>query len=97
MIDFLEHLRRRPIEVRKRVAFVGAISVTVLIVIVWLGSFLMREPKSETHRAEETKGPTQALGANIGAFFHDITREFAGLKEKFTAAGETFTATTTVP
>lgn len=36
MLDFLEHLQKKPIHVRKRIALVVSIFITVIILILWL-------------------------------------------------------------
>ena len=86
MFSYLERLRRKPLEARKRIALGTAAGATLVIVLVWLSSLLSAPPSKQTTEAD---GPVKAIGETIGAFISDASRAFENVKKEFSFGEET--------
>jgi len=92
MFDYLERIRRKPLEVRRRIAFGSAVTITVLIVLVWIGTLLTPEPEI-VMRAVDEQSPMQAIGESTKALISDIREVWGGMRETFSGVSEVYTAT----
>ena len=62
--EFLEHLRQRPIEDRRKVAMVASVALITLIIVVWLSTVSIPSigvTETSQPREEESGGPKEAL------------------------------------
>jgi len=80
MFNYLERLRRKPIEARKRIALGAAAGLTLAIVLVWLSSILYSPASKET---ADANGPVKAIGETIGTFLTDTFRAFKDMRKEF--------------
>ena len=81
---FLDRMREKPEHIRRRTAFWGSFSVTVLVTAIWLASFtsLGQSAKSQVADVVNKAGtPVQSLVANIGSIFGEIRNELFGPKK----------------
>lgn len=85
MFNYLERLRRKPIETRKRIALGAAVGFTLAIVLVWLSSLLSAPTLNESVDAD---GPVKAIGETIGTFISDASRAFENIKNEFSFGAE---------
>lgn len=73
MFTYLERLRKKPLAVRRRIAFLAAVFVTVCIVAVWLSlqSFNVTSPIDSAELQDELK-PLGALKENAVSFYQTV-------------------------
>jgi len=71
MLSYLEELRRRPEHERRRVILVWTISITVLIVLLWL-STLKSSISAELQEESYAKSPFGEIKKTIGGAWGKI-------------------------
>ena len=79
MFDFIEKLRQKPIQAKKRIAFLVAFSLSGLIFAVWLSVIypdFMERQKREEKVANLEPSP-------ISTFSQTISSGMSGIKEQF--------------
>lgn len=59
MFDYLDKLRAKPVHVRKRIAFITTVTLSLFVAVVWVGTFHVERPASTTFVAKEanTRSP----------------------------------------
>lgn len=75
LTTYIENLRQKPEEVRKRASFMWAFSLTAIIFVFWVGSFSgMTNGINNSVSSVATKAysPGQAMIAGVGDLAHDI-------------------------
>lgn len=87
MFNVLIKLQRKPEPVRRRITFFAAVSVTGVIVALWLVSLSVRVPRplraSVLQSAPEEKSPLRVLSETVGAFVSDTEAAVQALREGF--------------
>jgi hypothetical protein len=102
MFEFLEKLRQKPENVKKRIAFLTAFSFAGIIFVVWLSIVypdLKNSNPDKNSSKESEPTPLSALGENISAGFSSISGEFGEIKNMiggFVQNTSEFVATTSV-
>ena len=97
MFNFLENLRQKPVSVRKRVAFLTALSIAGLIFVVWLSVIY---PDFYTDQTQQAKAkvvepsPVSTFGDTMRSGLAKIGAQFGELKNTLSSF-TTMTATTT--
>lgn len=71
MLAFVHNLKQKPLDVRNRIAIISAMSVTLLIVGIWL--LVVKNGKTEKDVAERSAGED----------LKPLMMIFGGAKEKF--------------
>ena len=73
MLALISKLQRKPERVRKKIAFAAALSITGVIVFIWLTSFSasVGEPPVAAAKNEDESGPLQTFAGNVSTFFSD--------------------------
>lgn len=82
--SYLEALRAKPEQYRKRIAFWSSLGMTAVIFAFWLGSFSVAgfSAKVAVSNAVASAGsPSQSLVASVGSFFGDIKDIIFGPKK----------------
>ncbi len=104
MIDFFEHLRQKPVRVRKQIAFLFSFFVVGIIVVVWWTVWYPDMRDTSTRQAvasEKTPGPFSAFFSNMSAGVDVISDQVNslkdGTKEVFTAEPIYYVAPTSTP
>lgn len=96
MLNYLDHLRRQPLQKRKQIALMVAGGGTFLIILFWAAALFSREP-APTVATVDKKGPIETMGETIGTLFSDASTVVASIRGIFTSTLETHTATSTMP
>ncbi len=74
MFDYLEQLRKKPVAYRRRVVAFSSISLTALIVLVWLSTISFRADQiSDSKVVKDELKPFQEIKDSIGAFYTSLT------------------------
>ncbi len=71
----LENLRARPEHIRRRIAFTGALAITLVVFVFWLASFtamVTGRPNPVSAAVSRVESPGQSLIASVGAVFYDL-------------------------
>ncbi|KKU67308.1 MAG: hypothetical protein UX89_C0016G0011 [Parcubacteria group bacterium GW2011_GWA2_47_16] len=74
MMEYLEHLRKKPLHYRKRVAVLIASTITVLILLIWLSTFNFVSDTNVLDSktiAEELK-PLEQIKASVIDFYASL-------------------------
>lgn len=74
--SYLENLRSKPEETRKRIAFWSSFGITALIFVFWLASYDSAAWSSNSQLAKKAETPAQSLTASVGSIFTDIKEIF---------------------
>lgn len=78
MLNFIDRLQRKPLHVRKQIAFFASVALTGVIVLFWLGTIVAREPEPVRIADADTEtGPAAAFGEHINAFWGDTKEVFS--------------------
>jgi hypothetical protein len=78
---YLETLRSKPNDSKKKIAFWSSFGVTAIIFVFWLASFNILGGNSQATVAQAVNSagtPSQSLVASVGGFFGDIKNIFFG-------------------
>lgn len=79
MFEYIEKLRNRPEKSKKRIAFLGAFSVTAVIIAVWATTLYPDFIDSENRQeAAASKGPSP-----VGSFLQSFSDGFGAIGEQF--------------
>ena len=62
MLEFLDRLRTKPINERKRIAFFSSVSIFALIVVVWWGTFTSPIDEEAVKATENVASPLGVMG-----------------------------------
>ncbi len=77
MFDLLARLRQRPEKDRRRIAFISALSITGLIILIWALSLVFVRPSVVTDEDASVTSPTESvwhqLTTGMQAFIRSIT------------------------
>ena len=88
LTSYLDNLRERPVEHRKRFAFISSAAFTAVVFVFWLGSFTgmngqvggaLATKVSDT--ASKVGTPAQSLVAGVGDFAGDVWSMIVGPKK----------------
>jgi hypothetical protein len=82
--SYLENLRAKPENVRRRFAFLWSFGITAIIFVFWLASFTVMGNNTKNTVAEavgKAGTPAQSLIAGVGSFFGDIEDMIFGPKK----------------
>jgi hypothetical protein len=75
LVSYIDHLRTKPVHVRRRIAFWTSAGTTALIFMFWVASYTAlgtNAKNTAAQVADRFETPTQTLTASVGAFFDDV-------------------------
>jgi len=81
---YLENLRAKPENIRRRYAFWSSLGFTAIVFIFWLASFTALGSNAKdtvTQTVEKAGTPAQSLIASVGSFFYDASDMIFGAKK----------------
>ena len=79
--SYLENIRSKPEETRKRIAFWSSFGITAIIFVFWLASYDSAAWSTNSQLAKEAEPPAKSLTASAGAIFTDIKDMFFSPKK----------------
>ena len=100
MFNYIEKLRQKPESQKKRFAFLAALCVCGLIILVWFSVVIpkFRQEKQTDDKIANTEStPTSALTRTFSDGFSAIVTQFKNIKNiisSFKSSGESFVAPT---
>ncbi|MEK7208430.1 MAG: hypothetical protein AAB699_02680 [Patescibacteria group bacterium] len=88
MLSLIHALQKKPLRVRKQLAFSFAAALTGVVTLLWFVS-QGNGAEERSPRARESPGPTAAFSEALGSFFHDAGQALASVKDAVSAVRET--------
>lgn len=83
MFHLIRSLQHKPEAVRRRVAFVIAVVVTLIIAIIWFSTLSVRVDSNRREQSNTTVTPFSTIRESFGEIFRDAGEQFGTLEKQF--------------
>jgi predicted PurR-regulated permease PerM len=88
MSKFIEHLKEKPEPIRKRLAVISAVVLTLIVVLLWLTILYARSLASVSEGKENVSSPIDIFLKETRGRWGDIQNNFKNSSEKLTESIE---------